>query len=205
VAAVENPVVDPSQAEPLLVTLDTTELDDDRFGRVRAAMSIPYELAYVTVSARERGDELPFVCELVPETGVWDESRWGESVWGGPIPELLVLDESRLDEAVLADDGHVDVLETALQIIASGSFPRAGERTDLSQGQRHQLRDAMVFEAHVRHRRHVLVTNDQRGFIHHGRRRKLQYLGRAWIMTLEELEERASADQLTALLSPPPA
>jgi hypothetical protein len=184
----------------LRLTLDTNQLDEHQIERLRAAVSIPHEFAYVTVSARERGPGFLIELKVVSETGVWGESRWGGAVWGGPIAELLVLDESRLGDAVLAADGHVDVLETALKIISNGSFPRSGERESLSAGQRRQLRDAMMFEAHVRRRRHVLVTEDARGFIRDGRRDRLERLGETRVLTPDELEELAASLRLSELV-----
>jgi hypothetical protein len=187
----------------LLLTLDTNQLDDDRLGRFSAMIPVPHELACVTVSERERGAGLDVKLGAVPETMVWGESRWGEATWGGPISELFVLDESLLDGgAVLAAEGHVDVLESALTIISNGSFPARGERDSLSEGQRRQLRDAMIFEAHVRHRRHALVTDDARGFIKDGRRPKLERLGQTRIVTFAEFEEASIAGTLMALLEP---
>ncbi len=187
----------------LLITVDTNQLDERRIGRLRAALDVPHELAYVTVTARERGSGLRTEMTAVPETMVWGESQWGEGVWGGPIPEVLVLDESTLGLAVLGSEGHVDVFETALRIISAGSFPQIGSRDELSHGERHQLRDAMIFEAHVRARRHVLVTEDAKGFIRDGRRERLETLGQTWIRLPSELESAAAAGELAAFLKPP--
>lgn len=187
----------------LLITVDTNELDEGRIQRLRGALDVPHELACVTVTARERGSGFRTDLRVVPETVVWGESRWGEGVWGGPIPELLVLGESPLGLAVLGSDGHVDVLETALGIISAGSFPKLGSRDELSYGERRQLRDAMIFEAHVGARRHLFVTKDEKGFTRHGRRERLQTLGQTWIRLPSELESAATAGELAAFLKPP--
>jgi hypothetical protein len=113
-----------------------------------------------------------------------------------------VLDESRLDETVPPLNSHADVLERALAIISNGSFPPPGNRNALSDGQRRQLRDAMIFEAHVRHRRHALVTRDARGFINEGRRDRLELLGLTRIVTPTELETMADAGRLAELREP---
>lgn len=182
---------------PLRLTLDTNQLDDCRLDRLRGSLQgVPHELACVTVTARERGIDFRVDMKTIHETAIWGESRWGEGAWGGPIPELLVLDESTLDEAVLGSDGHVDIFETALRVISNGSFPRLGKRESLSDGERRQLRDAMVFEAHVRARRHVLVTLEAKGFTEGGRRESLQRLGRTWILMPSELESATSLGQL---------
>jgi hypothetical protein len=187
---------DVEMALPLLLTVDTNQLDAPRIERIRSAIRVPFELACISVTTRKRG-EMTLVSDLVsvPETMVWGESRWGEGVWGGPIPELLVLDESPLGDAILGDDGHVDVFETALRVISAGSFPPPGSREFLTAGQRRQLRDAMIFEAHARARRHVLVTADARGFINDGRRETLEALGRTRIVTPGELEALPQSDQ----------
>jgi hypothetical protein len=61
----------------------------------------------------------------------------------------------------------------------------------------------MIFEAHVRARRHVLVSDDARGFIAEGRRQQLEHLGRTRIVTLTELEALAYAGELDNLYRPP--
>jgi hypothetical protein len=100
------------------------------------------------------------------ETGVYGESTWGNAVWAGG------------DDAVC--------LETVLEVISHEAFPRPGARAHLSNGQRRQLRDAMIFCAHVRDRRRVFVTNDAKGFINDGRRDELQRRFNTTIMTSGE-------------------
>jgi hypothetical protein len=185
----------------LLLTVDTNQLDVSRIERLQAAISVPHELVCVTVSVRERGEPAQVVLDAIPETMVWDESSWGEGVWGGPIPELAIADESLADEAVSGPEGHIDVFEKALGIISNGSFPPPRGREHLSDGQRRQLRDAMIYEAHVRHRRHVLVTEDVAGFIRDGRRQKLESLGQTRILTPDELEQLSANEELPRLLS----
>ena len=184
----------------LLVTLDTNVLDEAEVANLNAGADIPCEFAAVTVSMRERGhaNDLPIIS--VPETLVWGESQWGEAVWGGPLPELLVLDESPLGSGVVAGDREADVFEAALRIISNGSFHPPGRRENLSRGTLRQMRDAMVFEAHVRQRRHVLVTGDARGFVNGGRRDALERLGRTRILTPVEFRELSAADRLVDLL-----
>jgi hypothetical protein len=188
----------------LLLTLDTNMLDDERIERLRAAIDVPHEFAIVTVSGRERGQSSTFqvTVAVVPEPFVWGESRWGEGVWGGPIPELFVIGEAPLGSAMLADGIHVDVFESALRIIGGGSFPAPGKRDNMSPGHVHQLRDAMIYEAHVRQRRHVLVTLDAKGFIRDGRRERLERLGATRILSPDELLDLANADGLADLLPP---
>lgn len=184
----------------LLVTLDTNVLDAAEVAKLQLGVEVPCELAAVSVSMRERGDVDDLDIPSVPETLIWGESRWGEAVWGGPIPELLVLGESPLGSGVASGDQEADVFEAALRIISNGSFPPRGRRENLSPGARRQLRDAMVFEAHVRQRRHVLVTGDTRGFINGGRRDALERLGRTRVLTPLEFRELAAAGRLSELL-----
>lgn len=171
---------------PLLVTLDTNVLDAHRISEIRAAVgNRAINLATVTVNERERGG-FPVEVDVVPETAVWGESRWDEAVWSGPIPELLVLDETPLGSGVLSGDRDADVFERVLRIVSNGSFPGPGSRDRLTAPQRRQLRDAMTFEAHCRQRRHLFVSDDKRAFINHGRREALQSLGRTRILTSDE-------------------
>jgi hypothetical protein len=104
---------------------------------------------------------------------------------------------------VLAAARDVDVFETALAIISDGSFPKRGQRSEMTKGEQHQLRDAMTFEAHVRHRRHVFVTADAKGFVKDGRREKLEHLGRTRILTPDEFRELAEGGRLVELLPRP--
>jgi hypothetical protein len=75
-----------------------------------------------------------------------------------------------------------------------------GEREELTDGQRRQLRDAMIFTAHVRERRHVLVSNDQRAYVNHGKRERLESLGATKIRTSAELIAMADERSLDELL-----
>ena len=103
---------------------------------------------------------------MITESVVWGESRWGGAVWGSS--------ESS------------DRLEAILRIISNGSFPRKGGRADLSRVQRRQLRDAMILEAHVRSGRDIFITNDETGFVNHGRREILETQCGTRIMTAKE-------------------
>lgn len=85
----------------LLVTVDTNLLDEAVLAELRAATGPRTEFVTVSVNERERGDQPVARLTVMPETLVWDESRWGQAVWGDPIPELLVLDETPLDSGVL--------------------------------------------------------------------------------------------------------
>lgn len=171
---------------PLLVTVDTNVLDIKRIGEIRAAArDRAVRFATVTVNERERG-EFSVEVDVLSETAVWGESRWGEAVLATPIPESMVLDETPLGSGVLASDEGADMFEQVLAIISNGSFPRPGTRDALTAPQRRQLRDAMTFEAHCRHGRHVFISEDKKAFINHGRREALESIGRTKILTVDE-------------------
>lgn len=104
----------------------------------------------------------------------------------GRIPETQVMDESVLGQAVLGDPRDADCFEEALAIISNNSFPPRAQRGSLTAGQCRQLRDAMIFCAHVRARSEILVTNDARGFIGGGRRAVLEKRFNTKIMTSNE-------------------
>jgi hypothetical protein len=183
----------------LRVTIDTNVYDRDTRARLDKAINgLEVDVAPTTVTLRERpetrGDESS--SEAVYETGVWDESIWDEAVYAAtPIYETAVLDESRLDRAVLGGEESGPTLEAILRIIGSGSFPKAGEREKLTDGQRHQLRDAMILEAHTREGRDVLVSNDVKAFGRAGdeRRTKLERLCKTRILTVDEFCEQVAS------------
>lgn len=173
----------------ITVTLDTNAVDEQTRTRIeRACRGRAVEIAHTTVTDRElEGSAVVTAPAALQETMAWGESRWGQSVWGGGrVRETLVLDESRLDEAVLGGEDAPARFEAILDIISNGSFPRAGKRDSLPRGQRKQLRDAMILEAHARDGRDVLVSNDERAFIRDGRRGRLEALCSTRIMTVEE-------------------
>jgi len=184
----------------LLVTLDTNQIDEVSVADIRAVIDVPYQLAVVSVTKREGGT---FVVALLdsleqfPETGVWGESCWDEAVWGGSVAETLVLGESPLP-AVLGG-AHVD-LEDLLRVISNGSFPPLGKRDVLTGGQRNQLRDAMILQAHSRDRRHVLISNDDKAFRKNGRRERLEALCQTRIMNRAEFNSFAQDGLLRSLL-----
>lgn len=190
----------------LRVTLDTNTIDHR--ARIEAACAcLNVELAYTTVTDREtEGTSLATSGSGVTETGVWNESRWGQFVWGRsvsesgvydesrydsgavyaaqPVPETAVPGEWRLGEAALGGDESQPMLEIILRVIGGGSFP--SQREKLTRGERRQLRDAMILEAHHRDRRDVLVTEDAKAFINDGRREALEALCKTRIMRVDE-------------------
>jgi hypothetical protein len=134
-----------------------------------------WDVAVVSVTSRELHDtswevSLSALHE-VPETFVWDESRWGRAVWGS------AQGASRL--------------QAVLDVISGGTFPR--DRSNLTSGNRRQLRDAMILEAHLRARRDIFVTEDRRAFVHRGRREQLQSSFGTRIMTKSEFSAYCSS------------
>lgn len=148
-------------------TLDTNTLDDEPCELIRDhAETLGLEVAIVGVTRREGRDEVMIGDQVVPEVMVWGESRWNEGVWSSE--ELATL------------------FEEALRIVSNGSFPPSDQREELNHGERNQLRDAMIFQAHVKARRDMFVTNDRKGFVKDGRREKLEELGCTTIWTPAE-------------------
>src|SRR5579872_4210076 len=109
----------------LRVTLDTNTIDHRE--RIEAACAgRDVDLAYTTVTSREAEGTTRAVTPNVTET--------------------LVLDESRLDEAVLGGERAASLLDAILRVIGAGSFPPPGHRDQLTIRERRQLRDAMILE-----------------------------------------------------------
>jgi hypothetical protein len=152
------------------VTLDTNVFPARSL--IERAQKVGMVVAAITVSHREvegssLEDEVRSLAYLL-ETGVWDESRWDQAVWGSA-----------------EESGR---LERALTLLSNGSFPTPGRREQLSAGQRRQLRDAMILCAHVRSGRHILVSRDRRGFVNDGRREAIEAEFGTRVMTVEEFE-----------------
>jgi hypothetical protein len=149
------------------VTLDTNILPAaDVLAKGRGRRD---EFAVVSVTEREIGSHplqasLRSIDDSIHEIGIWGEGVWGNTIWASE-------ESSKRFEAILA-------------IITDGSFP--ADRSTLSKGERRQLRDALIFEAHARAGRDIFVTNDQRGFILNGRRAALQVLCSTTILTSAE-------------------
>ena len=149
------------------ITLDTNILPAEEL--IRAGGRLGHCFAVVSVTERELGEHplnvsLQGLGETIAEVGVWNESLWGSAVW--------------------ATDDSAKLLDGILSVVANGSFPT--DRRSLSPGQRRQLRDAMILEAHTRAGRDFFVTNDVRGFVLHGRREKLEALCHTSIRTSQE-------------------
>ena len=154
------------------VTFDTNVVDRPEL--IEAALGAGCGIAVTSTTAREleRSDISVTEFELVLETNVFDESRFGE--------------------AVLGSEEDAGRLEFILHTISNGSFPAPGNRSGLSEGEEHQLRDAMVLAAHVREGRDIFVTIDVTGFVRHGRRETFEGRFSTWIMTAEEFLEHCA-------------
>lgn len=149
-----------------LVTFDTGVLPADEL--IEFARNKGFELARVSVTDRELEwtDILVDIVglDLISESASWDEAHWDKAVWAS-------------DESVLREILHV---------ISNGSFPST--RDNLNRGQRSQLRDALILDAHVRQGRYILVSEDPRAFVNHGRRGQFEALYQIRIMTKSEFE-----------------
>jgi len=155
------------------VTFDSTTKPNNPV--VLAAVAGGWGVAFASVSLREaKGTD--FEVDLkkhncVAELAVWGESSWDKARWG--------------------DEVSSDQLEKILAIISSGSFPK--NRSNLSKGQLHQLRDAMILEAHRADRRTLFVTGDATAFINNNRREQLQVLLTTRILSTSEFEAELRA------------
>lgn len=150
------------------VTVDTNSVDDFRV--VEAARQAGFAIVRTTVTDREI--EASGIIPVLPAHQ--------------PLYEPLVLGEGRLGFAVMGSDADGDMLGGILQIISNGSFPAKNRRSNLSAGERRQLRDAIILLTHLRERGEIFVTNDTKGFIQGGRRERLQSEFGAKIMTADE-------------------
>lgn len=173
----------------LRVTLDSNVLKTD-LAKIRAAAGRQeVELAYTTVTLREEARDEGQDEFVVAETGVYDESTYDSGAVYAETPrvyETLVIGESRIGLAVIGSDASP--FEAILEIIANGSFPKSGKRENLSRGQRAQLRDAMILEAHTRDGRDILVSNDATAYIGKDgtRRQLLETVCQTKILTVNE-------------------
>jgi hypothetical protein len=190
--------------EPLRVTLDTNQLDAERIVALREAAQnagVAVEFCTVTVNIRERGHSAGL--EAVLESAVWGESEWGTSRWSEPLGEPFVIGESLIGQGVIVGDDTASIYDAALRIVSNGGVrPKNGKRVELTDGNRRHIRDAMTFAAHVRERRHVLISLDKH-LSGPSNRPKLQSLGQTWILTPAEFVTRAASGGLDRLRTPP--
>jgi hypothetical protein len=174
----------------LRVTLDTNVLARHLVRLQEAAAELDVEMAYTTVTLRENARDAGQDEIVLAETGVYDESHYdsGAVYASPPVFESVVFDESRFGYAAFGGIQSQSILDSILALIASGSFPKRGERDELTKTQRAQLRDAMILEAHTREGRDVLVSNDVKAFIGKTgeRRMLLEAVCRTRILTIDE-------------------
>jgi hypothetical protein len=150
------------------VTFDSTTQPGDDI--VLMAINAGWDVAFTSVTFRENLDpEVKLALNNhhgLPELGVWGESSWGDARW--------------------ADEAIGNRLEQLLGIISNGSFPK--DRNNLTENELHQLRDAIVLEAHAAHGRIVFVSDDAKAFINQHRREKLETLFQTRILTTAEFQ-----------------
>ncbi|CAI8936373.1 hypothetical protein [Pseudomonas chlororaphis] len=134
-----------------------------------------YSLEVISVTNRElEGTDLSEAAgELTEtlETFHFGEGSWGRMVWGS------VTD---------AED-----FEKILQVISSGGYPK--DRENVTQKQINQRRDALILQAHIRSSKKIFVSNDERGFVKHGRRETLEAMFGVTIFTRLEFIEHCKA------------
>lgn len=161
-------------SDVLRITVDTTDfVRTDEVDAVRTlAERLGFDVAWVSVTDRELRQPVK-----------------------APIFETLVLDESALDSAVLGSEEQGDLMEKILDVVGDGSFPKQGHRDDPSDRQKHQLRDAMILETHVREGRDVFVSGDEKGFVRHGRRERLQALCSTRILVPDEFRAEFDSEE----------
>ncbi len=174
----------------LKITLDTSVLGEEKIDKLKEVLSEDeFDLATTSVTDREiRGSPIKPLNNSILETGVWDESEWGKAVWGGDVDEVFILGESELGKGRLGSSQSANTFEAILAIISDNSFPKAGNRGNLTKGEKHQLRDAMILEAHTRGERDILGADDKRAYISKdgSKRKKLEAFCNTKIMTLDE-------------------
>ncbi len=74
-------------------------------------------------------------------------------------------------------------------MISNGSFPAKGSRSNLSSGERRQLRDANILSSHIRAGYDIFVTDDAKGFIDNKKREKIEKKFNTRIMLSKEFLE----------------
>ncbi len=135
----------------------------------------------------ERSRDFDFAAVSVTERETEGSTLQVQLVRLTQVPETFFLGESILGKADLGSDDSASILESILAIISNGSFPK--NREMLSAGERRQLRDAMIFEAHVRNCRDIFVTCDERAFVRDGRRQVLEEQFKTRILTRTEFTD----------------
>ncbi len=89
------------------------------------------------------------------------------------------------------------LFERILDVMSSRSFPRPGHGSTLTEGERNQMRNAMIFCTRVREGRDIFVTDDVTfGSEGSAQRQQLSALApQTKIMTLPEFERYCDTQQ----------
>jgi hypothetical protein len=164
----------------ITVTLDTNCADEMELIALMRQRGAHVALVNTTdLEARGSSFEVKLeALERVPEPGLWGEGGWGTSMWGGG-PSVEYRDEA-------GDACCSNPFEATLAVVSNHSFPPSGQRSHLTPGQGRQLRDAMIFCAHVQHSRDLFVSRDIRAFVNEGRRERLESMFDTRILTPSE-------------------
>jgi hypothetical protein len=175
------------------VTLDTNIFPVKDILEESRGKNIEYKVVTVTDRELENTDIL-IELSAIMETAVYGESKYGEAVYGAEftsIPEPFIINESFLGKALIGSKNDNTILEFLLNLISNNAFPPKNHRKTLTQGNRRQLRDAMILFAHIREKRDIFVTNDVKGFIgeNEEKRQVLESLFTFRIMTRSEFKQ----------------
>jgi hypothetical protein len=123
-------------ASRLTITLDTNTLPVEQ--ALRALGPVPANVKITTVTAREVGSK-------------WEPELSQLEV----VAETWVMGESPMGVAAMGSQADADLFEKTLVAISNGSFPKRDARGHLTEPQRRQMRDAMIFCTHVREKRDI--------------------------------------------------
>lgn len=129
------------------------------------ALKAGYMLEVISVTNRElEATDLSETAGKLTETLEtlhFGEGAWGRAVWGS-----------------ITDAEH---FEAILHIISSGGYPK--DRENVTPKQKNQRRDALILQAHIRSGKTIFISNDERGFVKHGKREKLETMFDVTIFT----------------------
>lgn len=172
------------------MTIDTSVVAGDMHRLRASAAGLGIEFVMTTVTQRENFGQM--ASSGIPE-GSTDTQRPTASAvfdWSSlaVIDETAILDESRVGMAVLGGNESAALLQRILGMMRNDKSSKPQLGGERSCGEMHQLRDALMLEAHVRSGHDILVSNDVKGFI--GKtgetRAHLEELCETRIMTVDE-------------------
>lgn len=107
------------------------------------------------------------------------------------IPETFHFGEGSFGRMMFGGIQDADDFEKILHVITSGSHPK--DRDNLTPKQLNHRRDALILQSHIRAGRRIFVSNDERGFVKHGRRELLENLFGIKIFNKSEFIEHCKA------------